>query len=133
MRITVWLVTRERDTWIVGAEILALALVLLLAAPPVLRLGVGLPVLAHVGYRALTSLPIGCIPTRPSGAPKRRNLTLRSRVVAFLNEVREAEAVAQHARRVPAARVGVERELEAAARRMMAAAAEVVKATGSPA
>ena len=54
-----------------------------------------LPVLGHLGYRALTSLPIGQVPGRPAGmARQRRNLQLRTRVVAFLNEVRRAESYA---------------------------------------
>ncbi|MEX2466087.1 MAG: hypothetical protein WD995_04210 [Gemmatimonadota bacterium] len=131
MKIRVWLVTRERDTWILGAEVLALALLLFAAPAPLIRLWVGFPVLAHLGYRAMTSLPLGQVPGRPSGlARQRRNQHLRSRVVAFLNEVRRAENYSLQATSAGQIPGEVEANLRSAERRMMAAAAEVAKVTG---
>jgi hypothetical protein len=131
IRITIWLATREPATWVTAAEVLLLGLVLFVADAPAIRLWIGLPLLGHLGYKALTSLPMGQVPGRPAGASrKRRNLTLRSQVMAFLDEVRQAEKCAQHARTIPPPRGEVEEEMRRAARRVMAAAAEVVKATG---
>ena len=96
MRITVWLVTRDRGSWIVAGEVVLLAL-LLSTGGPALRAWLGVPVLAHLGYLALTSLPIGEVPGRPTGvARQRRNQHLRTRVVAFLNDVRRAETERGH-------------------------------------
>ena len=126
MRITVWLFTRDRITWLIGAEVGLLAL-LLTAGSPVLQVWVGLPVLAHLGYRALTSLPIGQVPGRPAGvARQRRNQRLRNRVVAFLNEVKRAESYALKA----AESDDVEANLKHARARMMVAAGEVAKVVG---
>lgn len=131
MKITVWLVTRERDTWIIGAEILVLAFLLLAAPGPLVRLWVGLPILVHVGYRALTSLPLGQVPGRPVGVAKqRRNQHLRTRIVAFLNEVRRAENYALRATDVGQIPAELEENLRSAERRMMLAAGEVARVAG---
>jgi hypothetical protein len=131
MKITVWLVTRERDTWITGAEILVLALLLLAAPGPLVRLWIGLPILAHLGYRALTSLPLGQVPGRPVGvARQRRNQHLRTRIVAFLNEVRRAENYALRATDAGQIPAEIEENLRSAERRMMLAAGEVARVAG---
>lgn len=130
MRITVWVATRDRTTWLTVAEVSALAL-LLTASSPTLRMWVGLPLLAHLGYRALTSLPIGQIPGRPAGAARqRRNQHLRTRVVAFLNEVRRAENYSLRADRTGAIPDEIEENLVRARRRMLTAAGEVAKVAG---
>ena len=130
MKLTIWLVTRDRWTFFTGAEILGLLLVLL-SGSEALRLVFGLPLLAHLGYRAMTSVPLGEIPGRPEWAKQvRRNQDLRSRVVGFLNEMRRVEDLAHHghiAGRTPEA---VEKDLMYAKKRMMAAATEVVRAAG---
>jgi hypothetical protein len=129
MKITVWLVTRERDTWITAAEIMALALVLLAGGPRVRVLG-GLPLLVHLGYRALASLPLGSVPGRPGRGRKRRNYDLRARVVGFLGEVRRVEHYVRQAELAGWSKAEVEENLRSAQARMMAAAAEVAKAAG---
>jgi len=130
MKIRIWLVTRDRETWITGAEVFALALVLLAIPGTLLRL-VGFLVLGHLGYRALTSLPLGMVPGRPEGASQhRRNLDLRSRVIGFLNTVRSVEDYAQRVRLAGGPEGEVERSLRSAQMRVMNAAAEVVKAMG---
>ncbi len=131
IRITVWLATRDRPTWIAAGEVLAVSLILLFASHWALARLVGLAFLAHLGYSAMTSVPIGEIPGRPSGAARqRRNLDLRARVVGFLNEVRRVEAYAERARVSGLPSSEIERNLHTAQRRMMAAAAEVVKCSG---
>lgn len=131
IKITVWLITRERATYITAAEVLGLALVLFATPGSTLRLLVGLPLLAHLGYTALTSLPLGMVPGRPEGSKQeRRNQELRTRVVAFLNEVRRVEEYAQRARLAGHRGRKVEESLRAAEHRMMAAAADIAKATG---
>lgn len=131
MKLRIWLVTWERDTWITAAEILALGVVLLTSSGTVVALVVGLPLLAHLGYTALTSLPLGEIPGAPVGAKRlRRNQDLRSRVVGFLNEMRRVEEYAEQAEVSGRPRHEVERDLRWAKQRMMTAAAEVTKAAG---
>ena len=131
MKITVWLVTRERDAWMTGAEVILLGLLLIASPGPLIRLWFGLPLLAHLGYRALTSLPLGQVPGRPVGAARqRRNQHLRSRVVAFLNEVRRAENYALRATHVGQIPEELEENLRSAERRMMVAAGEVAKVAG---
>lgn len=130
MRITVWVATRDRTTWLTAAEVSALAL-LLTAASPSLRIWIGLPLLAHLGYRALTSLPLGQIPGRPSGAARqRRNQHLRTRVVAFLNEVRRAENYSLRADKTGAIPDEIEENLDRARKRMLVAANEVARVAG---
>lgn len=107
-----------------------LALVLVAAVESTVVLVFGLLVLAHVGYRALTSLPLGQVPGRPPGAQTRSNLHLRSRIVGFLNEVRRVEDYVARARTAGRPRAEVETHLRTAERRLMAAAAEVAKVTG---
>ena len=130
MKLRIWLVKWDRETWFTSAEIVGLAL-MLVAAPDTLRRVLGLPLLAHLGYRALTSLPLGRIPGRPEGAKQiRHNLDLRSRVVGFLNEMRRVEDIAHHAHLGARTPHIVERDLIYAKKRMMAAANEVVRAAG---
>jgi hypothetical protein len=130
MKLRIWLVTRDRETWFTGAEIVGLAIVLASASPS-LRVLLGLPLLAHLGYRALTSVPLGQIPGRPEWAKQvRRNQDLRSRVVGFLNEMRRVEDLAHNGRLSGGTSVAVERDLAYAKRRMMEAAKEVVRAAG---
>jgi hypothetical protein len=128
IKIRIWLVTRERETWITGAEILALGLLLVAGPGSLIRLGVGLPLLVHLGYTALTSLPMGKVPGRPEKGQLRRNLDLRSRTVLFLSEVRRLDDYAQRARDQRWPRSEVEKYLHPLESRMMAAAAEVAKA-----
>jgi len=130
VKIRIWLVTRDRETWITAAEILVLALVLLAIPGTLVRL-VGFVVLAHLGYQALTSLPLGMIPGRPEGTSQhRRNQDLRSRIVGFLNTVRTVEEYAQRVRLAAGPHAEMDRSLRAAQMRVMNAAADVVKAMG---
>jgi hypothetical protein len=134
MKITVWLVTRTREAWITSAELVVLGLVLYVGPSAVIRFLIGLPLLAHVGYTALTALPLGQIPGRPDSARQiRRNQDLRSSVVGFLNEVRRAEDQAQRAVSGGRPSAEVAHYRQAAGKRMLAAAVEVVKATGKAA
>ena len=131
IKITVWLVTRERATWISAGEILGLAGLLFFDPGATIRLFVGLPLLAHLGYTAMTSLPMGSIPGRPLGtSQQRRNPDLRSRVVGFLNEVRRVEDYAQRARTAGLPQRVIEENLRSAQRRMMAAAGQVTEVMG---
>jgi len=122
--------TRERETWTTAAAVLGLGLILTAAPGALVRLLVGLPLLVHVGYRALTSLPMGAVPRRPERGQSRRHYDLRARVVRFLDEVRRAEDFAERARTGGSAASEVERQLWAAQNRVMSAATEVAKATG---
>jgi len=131
MKITVWLVTRTRETWITSAELGVLALVLYWGPGVFVRFLIGLPLLAHVGYTALTGLPMGQIPGRPDGVRQtRRNQDLRSSVVGFLNEVRRAEDHAQRAVAGGRPTTELAHYRQTVGKRMMAAAVQVVKATG---
>ena len=132
MKLTVWLATRDRHTWIMAVEIVALGLVVGTASTTPWRL-VGLALLAHLGYTALTSLPVGSIPGRPENARReRRNQELRSKVVAFLNEVRRVEDFHRRARTGGIPEEEVQENLRSAERRVMAAAAQVAKTTCRP-
>lgn len=131
IKLTIWLVTLERSTWIRSAEIVGLALIVLAAPPLPIRLAVGLPLLVVLGYSALTSLPLGMIPRKPDGAKQdRRNQELRSRVVGFLNDVRGLEAYVQRARVAGVRKSEVEANLRKAQQKLMRAAAEMVTVMG---
>lgn len=131
MKITVWLGSTDRATWIAVGETLMLAY-LLLQPGLVFRLLLGLPLLAHLGYTAMTSLPMGMIPRRPEGSKQaRRNQDLRSWVVRFLNEVKELEDYLWRARSADSASSEVSEKLRLGRQRVMAAASEVAKAVGS--
>lgn len=130
MKISVWLVTRERGTWITAAEIMGLGLLLLTDAGPTVRLLLGLPLLVHVGYRALTSLPMGLVPGRPERGQPRRRYDLRARVVRFLDEVKRAEDYAQRAELAGWPDREVEEYLFRAQHRVLAAARDVANVTG---
>ena len=125
-----WLVTREPGTWITAAEVLVLCTVLVTPSGPVVRLLLGVPLLMHVGYKALTSLPMGSVPGRPPGGRQRRHYDLRARVVRFLAEVKRVEGFAQQAEVAGLPEREVREYLFAAQRRVMAAAREVAKETG---
>jgi hypothetical protein len=127
MKVRVWLVKWERGTWIAGAEILGLALVLTMAVEPSIARLLGFALLAHLGYSALTSLPMGAIPGRPPGRQHRRNLELRAKVVVFLREVRRLEEFVQRARLSGWSRRDIEANLHVSERQMMSAAADVAK------
>jgi len=130
VKVRVWLVTRERTTWISAAEILGLGIVLLSPSGPGIRILFGLPLLAHIGYKALTSLPMGSVPGRPEGKPPRRHYDLRARVVRFLDEVKRVEDYAHRAELSGLPEGEVQEFLFTGQRRVMAAAKEVAKQTG---
>ena len=131
MKLSWWVATRDRATWITLAEVLVLGLVLLTSSGTAAAWLVGLPLLLHLGYRDLTSLPLGAVPGAPSGnAERRRNHELRAQVVAFLNEVQRAEKYVQSARARGSAPTDVEKSLRWARERLKETAEEVVKATG---
>ncbi len=130
MKISVWLVTRERETWITSAELLVLGVILLSPTGPLVRMLFGLPLLTHVGYKALTSLPMGLVPGRPERGQHRRHYDLRARVVRFLDEVKRVEDFAQRAELAEVPDDEVKEFLFVAQRRVMAAAREVAKQTG---
>lgn len=130
MKLTVWLMTRERSTWFLGAEVLGLLLIVTTVPGSILRF-VGFGLVAHLGYRVLTSLWIGSMPGRPVGTKlERRNQELRSSVIGFLNEVRRVEDYAQRARAGGLPISELERDLRVAERRVMQAAAAVAKTAG---
>ncbi|HET9948027.1 MAG TPA: hypothetical protein VFQ22_03770, partial [Longimicrobiales bacterium] len=123
MKISIWMVTRERDTWILLAELLVLLFILIGGSAGGIGVLVGVALLAHVGYRALTSLPMGRVPGRPEGSKQvRRNLDLRSRVVGFLNEMRRVESLGHQATVGGRPLEDLERDLAWAKRRLAAAA-----------
>lgn len=130
MRITVWMLTRERRTWLTAAEILVSGLILLIAPAAPVRLLIGLPIVVHLGYQALTSLPLGLVPGRKDGGVRRRRYDLRARVVRFLDEVKRVEDYADRARIAGLSEHDVEEYLNVAQRRVMTAAAVVAQATG---
>lgn len=126
-----WIAVRERSTWILAGEIGVLAIVLLTAPGGWIALLVGIPVLGHLGWSALTSVPTGAVPGPPAGlSERRRNHHLRYRVVAFLNEVQRVEDFAQRARTAGLPRAEVARNLNSAEQRLRDTAAEVVKVAG---
>lgn len=130
MRITVWLMSRERRTWLTAAEISVLGLIVVGAPGAPVRLLIGLPIVAHLGYQALTSLPMGLVPRRKEGGLHRRRYDLRARVVRFLDEVKRVEDYADRARISGLPEADVEQYLNGAQRRVMTAAAAVAQATG---
>jgi hypothetical protein len=130
MRITVWMMTRERRTWLTGAQVLVLGLIVVSAPTAPVRLLIGLPLVVYLGYQALTSLPLGLVPRRKEGGVHRRRYDLRSRVVRFLDEVRRVEDYADRARISGLKEQDVEEYLNVAQRRVMSAAASVAQATG---
>lgn len=131
MKITVWMATRERATWISAAEVVVLALLLLFWPERAIRLMVGVPLLIHLGINAMTSLPMGEVPGRPDGVKReRRNRDLRYCVAGFLSEVRRVEEYAQRAKTAGWSRKEVAGNMRLAQKKIMAAAAEVARATG---
>lgn len=130
MRIRVWLATRERESWITAAEVLLLGIVLITPSGPAVRLLFGMPLLIHVGYKALTSLPMGSVPARPARGQPRRHYDLRARVVRFLDEVKRAEDYAQQAEVAGLPDLEVKEQLFTAQQRVMSAARAVAKESG---
>lgn len=129
MKVRIWLVTRERSSWIAAAEILGLLLVLLLAVDSTLARLVSFALLGHLGYTALTGLPMGEVPGRPAGGQPRRNLDLRMQVVAFLREVRRVDEFAHRAQLAGVPSHQLEADLRAGEQRLLQAAARVAKVT----
>lgn len=130
MNVGKWIAAREPATWITLAEVLGLGFALF-ATGTVLRLVVGLPLLLHLGWTALTSLPLGQVPGPPAGRDeRRRNHQLRYRVVAFLNEVQRAEKYVQRAEAARLPQNEVEKNLRLAENRILDIAGEVVDVVG---
>ena len=132
VKIRVWLVTRERSAWIAAAEIVAMFVLLTLAVESALVQLLGFGLLAHVGYTAVTGLPMGQVPGRPPGGHPRRNLDLRAQVVGFLREVRRVDEYAQRARVSGLPADQVEASLRAGEQRLLAAAVKVARVTRRP-
>jgi hypothetical protein len=127
MKITVWLAARDRWTWIAAAEMLGLAVLLTMAVESSIARLLGFALLGHLGYSALTGLPMGEIPGRPRGGQQRRNLDLRAKVVVFLREIRRLEEYVQRARLSGWSHTEIQTNLQASEQRMIAAAADVAK------
>ncbi len=127
MKITVWLATRDRWTWIAAVEMAGIAVLLTMAVESSIARLLGFALLGHLGYSALTGLPMGQIPGRREGGQKRRNLDLRARVVVFLREIRRLEEYVQRSRLSGWSRSEIETNVQASEQRMMAAAADVAK------
>lgn len=131
MKKTLWLARLDRPTWIAAAEWVTLGLILLAGPGKWIRLLVGLPVLTHLAYTTMTSLPIGEIPSRPEGTTRvRQNQDLRTCVIGFLNEVRRVEDYANRARTAGLPTEAVDQSLQRGQRRIMVAASQVAKFTG---
>jgi len=130
VKVTVWLLTRERETWITGVEVLLLGIVLIVPSNVLVRLLFGIPLLVHVGYRALTSLPMGSVPGRPPRGQQRRRYDLRVRVVRFLEEVKRLEDYAQQAEVAQLPEREVREVMFTGQQRVMAAARQVARQTG---
>jgi hypothetical protein len=108
-----------------------LGAVLVAASGGSLALLVGGPILLHLGWSALTSVPVGAVPGPPPGlGERRRNHHLRYRVVAFLNEVQRVEEFVQSSKSAGLPRHQVEKNLRSAEHRLRSTAAEVVKVVG---
>ena len=128
---TVWLARLDRATWIASAEAAVLGLILVSGPGKWVRLLIGVPVLVHLAYTTMTSLPMGQIATRPEGVNRvRQNQDLRTCVVGFLNEVRRVEDYANRARTAGLPTEAVDQSLERGQRRIMVAAKQVAKFTG---
>lgn len=112
-------------------EVLALAAVLLLAPSPALRVVLGLPLILHLGWRVISSVPVGGIPGPPPGVgERRRNHRLRYRVVEFLREVKRIEAYARQAGDGAVAPREVESNLRGAERRLHDIIGEMIRVAG---
>lgn len=117
----------ETRTWITFGEVAALGVLLLFELPTAIRVIVGVPLLLHLGWSVLTSVPAGKIPGPPPGVgERRRNHQLRYRVVQFLNELQRLEAYTLQGDdgTVP------KRELEKAEERLQSVVTEAVRSVG---
>jgi len=130
MRVSVWMATRERRTWLTASEIVTLGLIVVSGAAAPVRLLIGLPIVVHLGYLALTSLPMGAVPRRREGGSARRRYDLRARVVRFLDEVKRVEDYVGRARFSGMPEDDVDEYVRTAQRRVMTAAAAVAQASG---
>lgn len=131
MKLSVWIARWQPATWIALAEAMGLLLVLFIGSGTWIRLALGIPLLAHLAYTAMTSLPLGEVPGPPEGLDeRRRNHQLRERVVAFLNEVQRVEEFARRAQSAGLPPEEVEKNLRRADRRIRSTAAEVVEVVG---
>jgi hypothetical protein len=118
-------------TWLTLLEAGAIAALLLLAPAPALRVLLGLPLLAHLAWTVLTSVPVGRIPGPPPGVgERRRNHRLRYRVVEFLREVKRLEAYARRAPEAKVPRAEVDREFKATEERLRHIVSEILRVAG---
>ena len=121
----------DTRTWITTLEVLALAALLLLAPAPVLRVLVGIPLVIHLAWQVLSSVPAGGIPGPPPGVgERRRNHRLRYRVVEFLREVKRVEAYARQATDGGAPSRDMEKNLRGAEQRLHDIIGEIVRVAG---
>lgn len=121
----------ERRTWIALAETVALVGLILFFRDTLVLLALGLPLVAHLAWTAVTSVPVGQIPGPPPGiGERRRNHLLRYQVVAFLDQVQRVETFAEKANTAGKPRPDLERELSVAGRRLQAIASDIVKVAG---
>lgn len=121
----------EHRTWITTAEILALIAILLIAPSTLLRVLLGIPIVLHLGWSVLTSVPVGGFPGPPPGVgERRRNHRLRYRVVEFLREVKRLEAFARQTNGRGGADPLVEKNLRGAEQRLRDIVAEIIRVAG---
>lgn len=121
----------EKRTWITMLEVLALGGLLLFAPSAAVRVLLGVPLLIHLAWGVLASVPVGGIPGPPPGVQeRRRNHRLRYRVVEFLREVKRIEAYARQANGGRAAPRDLERNLRGGEQRLHEIVAEIMRVAG---
>jgi hypothetical protein len=133
VRLKAWLAEKERSTWIAAIEIVVVGLILIMAPGSEVGRIVAVALLAHLGYTALAGLPVRASKREAEvePTPERAQSQLQEHVVRFVNEVRRVEAYTDHTRDSGVSRSEVEKNLRAAQREMMDAAAEVMQLTGA--
>ena len=121
----------KHRTWVTTAETLALVAILVAVPSTLLRVLLGIPIVLHLGWSVMTSVPVGGVPGPPPGVgERRRNHRLRYRVVEFLREVKRLEAFARQANGRGSSDPDVEKNVRGAEQRLHDVVAEIIRVAG---
>jgi hypothetical protein len=63
----------KHRTWVTTAETLALVAILVAVPSTLLRVLLGIPIVLHLGWSVMTSVPVGGVPGPPPGVGERRS------------------------------------------------------------
>ena len=130
MKLSIWLRTRDQDTWIVTIEAVLIGFVLLVEPSPYARL-LAVALLGHLAWVTTDLLRMTRNGRSRAGSRAvRANHELRTHVIHFLREIKRVEAFRRRAAASPLSSEQVNERIVAAQLQILTAASKAAKVVG---